>query len=56
MPYQYYALLSLKGSFRASHALELTLLLDNLTDTRYQIQRGYPMPGFRALGGLKWRM
>ncbi len=53
VPDQDYALLNLKISFRACRFAELFLRLENITDARYTINRGYPMPGFTALGGLK---
>ena len=30
--------------------------LENITDARYVINRGYPMPGFTALGGFTLRL
>ncbi len=52
---QDYALLNLKVSYRVVKPLELFLCLNNITDTRYTILRGYTMPGFHAMGGVKVR-
>lgn len=40
-------------SYRPLHLLTFTLDLDNITDTRYTINRGYEMPGFTLIGGFK---
>ena len=29
------------------------LRLENITDARYEINRGYRMPGFTAIGGFR---
>lgn len=52
---QNYALLNMKLSYKASGALELFVTLDNITDADYVINRGYDMPGFTAMGGVKCR-
>lgn len=31
-------------------------LLDNITDAKYQINKGYQMPGFTVMGGVKVRL
>lgn len=51
--HQNYALLNLKATYRICSHLDIFTRLENITDTRYTINRGYPMPGFTALGGFK---
>lgn len=53
MDYQSYALLNTKISWQVWRHLCLMLRLENITDARYTINRGYPMPGFTALGGVR---
>lgn len=50
---QSYATVDVKASWLTCKYLQLTLDLDNVTDARYTINRGYPMPGFTAMGGFK---
>lgn len=50
---QNYALLNLKLTWDVCRYLSLFTRLENITDARYTINRGYPMPGFTALGGFK---
>lgn len=50
---QNYATVNIRLSYRPLHLLTLTLDLDNITDTRYTINRGYEMPGFTLIGGFK---
>lgn len=50
---QNYATVNMRLSYRPLHLLTLTLDLDNITDTRYTINRGYEMPGFTLIGGFK---
>ena len=50
---QNYALLNLKLTFKVCRYLDVFTRLENITDARYTINRGYPMPGFTALGGFK---
>ncbi len=52
---QNYALLNMKVSYRVVKPLELFLCLNNITNTRYTILRGYTMPGFHAMGGVNVR-
>lgn len=54
-PHQNYALLNLKLTYKLNRYIELFTRLENLTDTRYTINKGYEMPGFTAFGGLKLR-
>lgn len=50
---QNYTTVNMRLSYRPHHLLTLTLDLDNITDTRYTINRGYEMPGFTLIGGFK---
>lgn len=53
MKKQSYALLNLKATFHATPWLDLSCRLENITDARYTINYGYPMPVFTAMGGIK---
>lgn len=53
MKKQSYALLNLKATYHATPWLDLSCRLENITDARYTINYGYPMPGFTAMGGIK---
>lgn len=55
MKHQSYALLNLKVTGDISRHLSLFTRLENITDASYTINRGYPMPGFTAMGGFKIR-
>lgn len=50
---QNYATVNMRLSYRPLHLLTFTLDLDNITATRYTINRGYEMPGFTLIGGFK---
>lgn len=50
---QNYVLLNMKLNYEICHYLAVFTRLENITDTRYVINRGYEMPGFTALGGIK---
>ena len=52
---QNYAVLNMKISYEVCRYLSVFTRLENITDTRYVINRGYDMPGFTAMGGLKIR-
>lgn len=52
IPFQNYALLDMKITYQLFKYLKLFVNLDNITDASYIINRGYPMPGFTALGGF----
>ena len=52
---QNYALLNLKASYDFCRFAGVFLRIDNVTDTQYVINRGYDMPGFSILGGVKFR-
>lgn len=51
---QNYATVNMRLSYRPLHLLTFTLDLDNITATRYTINRGYEMPGFTLIGGFKF--
>ena len=53
---QDYALLNLKITYSPFSWLDLTVTLDNITDAHYEINRGYTMPGFSAMGGFSLRL
>ncbi len=50
---QNYALLNLKLTLELCRFVDIFTRLENITDARYTINRGYEMPGFTALGGFK---
>lgn len=50
---QNYALLDLKLTYELCRHVALFTRLENITDARYTINRGYEMPGFTAMGGFK---
>lgn len=51
--HQNYALLNLKLTYPVCRYADIFTRLENITDTRYTINRGYEMPGFTAMGGFK---
>lgn len=51
--HQNYALLNLKLSYEICRYVAIFTRLENITDARYVINRGYDMPGFTAMGGFK---
>lgn len=51
--HQNYALLNMKLTYSICHYADIFTRLENITDARYTINRGYEMPGFTALGGIK---
>lgn len=52
---QDYALLNLKVTWDVCRYVSVFTRLENITDARYVINRGYDMPGFTAMGGFKVR-
>lgn len=56
MKRQNYALLNLRGEYTFNKYLSIFLRLNNITDARYVINRGYEMPGFNAMGGFQLRI
>lgn len=53
---QSYATLDIRLNFHITRYLDLSVNLNNVTDARYMINRGYPMPGFNAMGGFKLKI
>ena len=51
--HQEYALLNLKVTYEICRYVSVFLRLENITDARYTINRGYEMPGITALGGFR---
>lgn len=51
--HQSYALVDLKITWDVCRYVSLFCRLDNITDARYMINRGYNMPGFTAMGGFR---
>lgn len=51
--HQDYALLNLKLTYTICRYADIFTRLENITDARYTINRGYEMPGFTAMGGFK---
>lgn len=52
---QSYALLNLKITWDICRYVSVFTRLENITDAEYVINRGYEMPGFTAMGGVKVR-
>ncbi|MBS0001092.1 MAG: TonB-dependent receptor [Cyclobacteriaceae bacterium] len=50
-----YVLLDLKINWQTMSWLNLFVDLNNIFDTSYQIDRGYPLPGFNVIAGLEFR-
>ncbi len=50
-----YALLDLKINWRVKNWMNVFVDLNNIFDTTYQIDRGYPLPGFNVIGGIEFR-
>ena len=53
VPEQNYAVVNLKVTYNICRYVSVFMRLENLTDARYVINRGYPMPGFTAMGGFR---
>jgi iron complex outermembrane receptor protein len=51
-----YALLDFKITWLALKWMNLFVDLNNVFDTDYQIDLGYPLPGFNMIGGLEFRI
>lgn len=51
--HQDYVLLNMKLTYKVLPHVDLYATLDNLTNTRYTVNRGYEMPGFTGMGGVK---
>ena len=54
--HQDYALLGLRLTYKPVKCLDIFAHLDNITDAKYQINKGYQMPGFTVMGGVKVRL
>lgn len=53
MPELSWATLSLRPAWQPLRWLQLFVNLDNITDAHRTVNRGYPLPGFTAMGGFK---
>ena len=53
LPHRSYALLNAKISWETCRWVTLFVRLENITNARYEINRGYTMPGFNTLGGVR---
>lgn len=53
---QNYALLNLRAEYSFNKYISIFIRLNNITDARYVINRGYDMPGFNAMGGFQLRI
>lgn len=47
-----FLLWNMRASYRLSSILQLWVNLDNILGTKYQINDGYPMPGFNFMAGV----
>lgn len=52
-----YTLLNFRGAYTFNYRVPVTLFvkIDNMTNTRYQIMYGCPMPGVTAMGGVEMK-
>ena len=50
-----YALFDLKVNWNALNWMNIFVDLNNLFDSSYEIDRGYPLPGFNVIGGIEFR-
>ena len=55
MDRQNYALLGLRLTYKPVKFLDIFANFDNIANAKYQINYGYEMPGFTAMGGVKVR-
>ncbi len=53
--HQNYALLGLRLTYKPIKHLDIFAHFDNIANAKYQINYGYEMPGFTAMGGVKVR-
>ncbi len=53
---QNYALLGLRLTYKPVKCLDIFAHFDNIANAKYQINYGYVMPGFTAMGGVKVRL
>ena len=54
--HQNYALVNLRAEYSFNRYFSLFLRLNNITDTRYMINRGYEMPGFNIMAGFQLKI
>lgn len=54
--HQNYALLDLRMTYNICKWVDVFVNLDNITDAKYMINKGYEMPGFTASGGVKIKL
>lgn len=50
-----FVLWNIRGSFAATKWLELFVKAENLLNQQYEINKGFPMPGITAMGGVKFK-
>ena len=53
---QNYALLNMRAEYTFNKYISIFIRLNNITDARYVINRGYEMPGFNIMGGFQVRI
>lgn len=53
---QNYAVMNLRAEYSFNKWVSIFLRLNNITDARYVINRGYDMPGFNVMGGFQLRI
>jgi len=53
---EYYTILNARVSYGINRYLKVFLYGDNLLDTQYQINYGYPMPGTTVMGGIEFSL
>jgi vitamin B12 transporter len=46
---------NLAAAYRIGEAVELTIRVNNLSDASYEEIAGYPAPGRRFVGGIRWQ-
>lgn len=54
--HQNYALLDLRMTYNICKWVDVFVNLDNITDAKYMINKGYEMPGFTVSGGVKIKL
>lgn len=54
--HQNYAVLNLRAEYTFNRWISIFMRLNNITDARYVINRGYDMPGFNMAGGFQIRI
>ena len=51
-----FVLWNIRGAFRATKWLEIFARCENLLNTKYEINAGFPMPGINAMGGINLKI